>query len=105
MRLWRQHIGAEIPIFNSSVDFLSLFSKPLSISISLAISIFLVISISLHYTENKKIIQNGGKQFAVFRLFMGTSPKNCALLGGNGNTLKLETTAKLKDKISLIAMI
>jgi hypothetical protein len=29
---------------------------------------------------------------------MGTSPTNCALLGGNGNTLKSKTTAKLKDK-------
>ncbi len=25
---------------------------------------------------------------------METSPKNCGLLGGNGNTLKLKTTAK-----------
>jgi hypothetical protein len=32
---------------------------------------------------------------------MGTSPKNCALLGGNGKTLKLKTTAKLKDKRTL----
>jgi hypothetical protein len=29
---------------------------------------------------------------------MGTSPKNCGLLGGNGNTFKLKTTAKLKEK-------
>jgi hypothetical protein len=36
---------------------------------------------------------------------MGTSSKNCALLGGNGKTLKLKTTEKLKDKRSLIAMI
>jgi hypothetical protein len=43
-------------------------------------------------------IQNGGEQIAAFCLFLGTSPKNCGLLGGNGNTLKLKTTAKLKDK-------
>jgi hypothetical protein len=32
--------------------------------------------------------------FAASCLFMDTSPKNCALLGGNGNTLKLRMAAK-----------
>ncbi len=32
---------------------------------------------------------------AAFCLFMGTSPINFGLLGGNGNTLKSKTTAKL----------
>ncbi len=50
-------------------------------------------------------IQNGGEQFAVFCLFMGTSPKKYGLLGGNGNTLKLKTTAKLKDKRTSIATV
>jgi hypothetical protein len=36
---------------------------------------------------------------------MGASPKNCGLLGGNGNTLKLKTTAKLKDKRTSIATV
>jgi hypothetical protein len=36
---------------------------------------------------------------------MGTSPKNCGLLGGNGNTFKLKTTAKLKDKRTSIATV
>jgi hypothetical protein len=36
---------------------------------------------------------------------MGTWPKNCGLLGGNGNTLKLKTTAKLKDKRTSIAAV
>jgi hypothetical protein len=31
--------------------------------------------------QKTKIIQNGGQQFAAFWLFMGTFPKNCALLG------------------------
>jgi hypothetical protein len=34
---------------------------------------------------------------------METSPKNCGLLGGNRNTLKLKTAAKLKDKRTWIA--
>ncbi len=50
-------------------------------------------------------IQNGGEQFAAICLFMGTSPKNCGLLGGNRNTLKLKTTAKLKDKRTSIATV
>jgi hypothetical protein len=36
---------------------------------------------------------------------METSPKNCGLLGGIGNTLKLKTTAKLKDKRTLITTV
>jgi hypothetical protein len=57
-------------------------------------------------TQKKtKNIQNGGEQFAAFCLFIGTSPKNCGLLGGNGNTLKLKTTAKLKDKRASIATV
>jgi hypothetical protein len=48
-------------------------------------------------------IQNGGEQFAAFFLFMGTSPKDYALLGGNGNTLKLKTTAKISSKQTSIA--
>jgi hypothetical protein len=36
---------------------------------------------------------------------MGTSPKNCGVLGGNENTLKLKTTAKLKDKRTSIATV
>jgi hypothetical protein len=39
------------------------------------------------------------------RLALGTSPKDCALLGGNGNTLKLEMTTKLKDKQTSIATV
>ena len=40
---------------------------------------------------------------AAFCLLMGTSPINFGLLGGNGNTLKLEMTTKIKDKqISLV---
>ncbi len=38
-------------------------------------------------------------------LFMGTLPINFGLLGGNGNTLKLEMTTKLKDKQTLIATV
>jgi hypothetical protein len=56
------------------------------------------------YTDTK-IIQNGCEQFAAFCLFMGTSPKDCALLGGNGNTLKLEMTTKFKDKQTSIATV
>jgi hypothetical protein len=42
---------------------------------------------------------------AAFCLFMGTSPINFGLLGGNGNTLKLEMTSKLKDKQTSIATV
>jgi hypothetical protein len=56
------------------------------------------------HKETKNIF-NGGKQYAAFYLFMGTSPKNCGLLGGNGNTLKLKTTTKLKDKRTSIAAV
>jgi hypothetical protein len=50
-------------------------------------------------------IQNGGKLFAAFCLFMGISPKNCGLLGGKGNTLKLKKTTKLKNKRTSIATV
>jgi hypothetical protein len=36
---------------------------------------------------------------------LGTSPINFGLLGGNGNTLKLEMTTKLKDKQTSIATV
>jgi hypothetical protein len=36
---------------------------------------------------------------------MGTSPINFGLLGGNGNTLKLDMTTKLKDKQTSIAFL
>jgi hypothetical protein len=36
---------------------------------------------------------------------MGTSPKDCALLSGNGNTLKLEMTTKLKDNQTSITTV
>jgi hypothetical protein len=52
-----------------------------------------------------KNIKNGSEQFAAFCLFMGPWPKNCGLLGGNGNTLKLKTTAKFKDKITSITTV
>jgi hypothetical protein len=42
---------------------------------------------------------------AEFCLFMGTSPINFGLLGGNGNTLKLEITTKLKDKQTSTATV
>jgi hypothetical protein len=54
---------------------------------------------------HSKQIQNGGEQFAAFFLFMGTSPIDSALLGGNGNTLKLKTTAKFYSKQTLIATV
>jgi hypothetical protein len=50
------------------------------------------------YTGNKIIQKGEGEQFAAFCLFMGTLLKNCALLSGNENTLKLKLTTKLKDK-------
>jgi hypothetical protein len=36
---------------------------------------------------------------------MGTLPKDCALLGGNGNILKIKTTAKLNSKQTSIAAV
>jgi hypothetical protein len=45
------------------------------------------------------------RRAAAFCLFMGTSPIDFGLLGGNGNTLKLEMTTKLKDKQTLIATV
>ncbi len=42
---------------------------------------------------------------AAFCLFMGTSPINFGLLGGNGNTVKLEMTTKLKDKQTSLATV
>jgi hypothetical protein len=56
------------------------------------------------FTDNKKI-QNGSEHFAAFCLFRVTLLINCALLGGNGNTLKLEMTTKLKDKQTSIATV
>jgi hypothetical protein len=54
-------------------------------------------AISLHYTENKFKTE-------AFFLFVGTSPKDCALLGRNRNSLKLKMTAKLNSRQTLIAM-
>jgi hypothetical protein len=45
------------------------------------------------------------RQAAAFCLFMGTSPINFGLLGGNGNTLKFEMITKLKDKQTSIATV
>ncbi len=56
----------------------------------------------------QKKIQNRDEQFAAFFLFVGTSPKDCTLLGrngNNGNTLKLKTTAKLNCKHTSIATV
>ncbi len=36
---------------------------------------------------------------------MGTLPKDCAFLGGNGNILKIKTTAKLNSKQTSIAAV
>jgi hypothetical protein len=45
------------------------------------------------------------RRAAAFSLFMGTSPINFGLLGGNGNTLKSKTTAKLIEKRTSIAAV
>jgi hypothetical protein len=63
----------------------------LTISISLAISFFLSISVLMHYTGNKSNNSKGGRKICcVLPIYgiMGTLSKNCALLGGKGNTLK-----------------
>jgi hypothetical protein len=36
---------------------------------------------------------------------MGTSPKNCALLGRDRKTMKLKMTAKLNNKQTLLATV
>jgi hypothetical protein len=36
---------------------------------------------------NFAVSQNGGDQFATFCILMGALPKDCALLGGNTNTV------------------
>jgi hypothetical protein len=36
---------------------------------------------------------------------MGTLPKDCVILGGNGNILKIKTTAKLNSKQTSIATV
>jgi hypothetical protein len=102
-------LAQEHPSFSFPFLYISLaISISLTISISLPISIS-SLSLSPSITK-KKNIQNVGEQFAAFCLFMGTSPKNskkCGLLGGNENTLKLKTTAKLKlkDKRTSIATV
>jgi hypothetical protein len=60
------------------------------------------ISISLQHTESKF---KSFKNLLRFFLFMGTLVKDCALLGGNGNTLKIKTTAKLNSKQTSLATI
>jgi hypothetical protein len=56
--------------------------------------------------KNIKYVQQGRTIFfAAFCLFMEKSPKNCGLLGRNRNTLKLKTTAKLKDKRTSITTV
>ncbi len=115
--LLRQYIVAGIPIFHSSVDFfisLSSFSQlspsphlyiSLLISISIAISIFF--SISLHYTKsNNNFFLKRRQTVRSVLLIHGDIAQilYCALLGGNGNTSRLKTTAKLKDKRTSIAM-
>jgi hypothetical protein len=63
------------------------------------------LSLSPCITQATKLIQKGDKQFDAFCLFIGTLPKNCALLGGNGNTLKLKTATKVKIKLKSIATV
>jgi hypothetical protein len=36
---------------------------------------------------------------------MGASPKDCAVLGGNGNTLKIKRTAKINSKQTSIPTV
>ncbi len=49
--------------------------------------------------------QMQNKQLLAFFLFLGTSPKDCAFLGGKENTLKLKTTAKLNRTQTSIATV
>ncbi len=55
----------------------------------------------MRVTKEKKNMRRA----AAFCLFMGTSPINIGLLGGNGNTLKSKTTAKLREKRTSIAAV
>jgi hypothetical protein len=57
-----------------------------------------LLSLSLHYKETKNYSKRGRTICCVLPIPGDTSPKNSVLLGGNGNTLKLKTTAKLKVK-------
>jgi hypothetical protein len=120
---WRRNNLLSFFLLSLCLHFYQLSQSPnvyvslsLPISISLAIAIFSIslfprylylfdISISLRYTEKPKNIQNEGKKFAAFCLFMGTLPKNCGLLSGKGKTLKLKTTSKLKDKRTWIPKV
>jgi hypothetical protein len=61
------------------------------------------ISISFHYTENK--FKSKANNLLRLFLFMGTLPKDCALLGGKGNILKIKTTAKLNSKQTSITAV
>jgi hypothetical protein len=45
------------------------------------------------------------ERFATFCLIINNESTNFALLGGNGNTLKLKLTAKLNDKIIKITTV
>jgi hypothetical protein len=46
------------------------------------------------YTEKQKIFKTGA-----FCLFMGTSPKNCVLLGGTGNMyIEVKDDSKIKRR-------
>jgi hypothetical protein len=61
-------------------------------------SMFLVTSISLHYTENKHNLKLGRTYSLHFAYSWGHRLKIVLTLGGNRNSFKLKTTAKLKDK-------
>ncbi len=52
--------------------------------------------ISLHYTENK--FKSEALIICCIFPIHGDIAKDCALLGGNGNTWKIKTTAKLNSK-------
>ncbi len=47
-----------------------------------------LLSLSFSIIQKIEIIQDRGEHFSAFCLVMGTSAKNWALLGENGNTLK-----------------
>jgi hypothetical protein len=107
-----QYIGPGITLFCffcfiSLSPFSQLFLSPNLISISFAISIssLSLSPIFLHYTEKHKIFITGANNLLRFAYLWGHRLKIVVLLGRNGNTLKVKTTAKLNDKRTSIATV
>jgi hypothetical protein len=104
----RQYIDATMPVapIGNGVQICSVFN--FQILFCEFFFLFAAHRLMIRCVNRQSAVQKRKKNMrlaAAFCLFMGTSPISFGLIGGNGNTLKLEMTTKLKDKQTSIATV